>query len=342
MIEANEVETKLAQINQYIHRGDIRVDTEQKRCLAQLDQTTLELAEQLFSRDLVRYILEQADNQDLAACVKALAVGAEIDQEKITEFRRCIDHPETLHDHPDYLGKGDNAYVFRMQFRGQVAAIKLYKDQMTFAYELDGLSAVPRLPKVNQLLVAIPRHAAIILSFMPGIAMDHLDQPVEYSDVHLMELIETILALVSKRCCLDNGNGGNILYDSNTGLHFVDIQYNKDSGRLSLQLDPLTQLDGALRSLTAYPAMSFGDQLVRAAKLRLRVLQMIQKSFPDLFSSIMTREPPINSRVRDAFGGLRDVESAKWEAEKQGIRWQNLYPDFAHFVQQEIKIQNKA
>ncbi|PIP65784.1 hypothetical protein COW95_00015 [Candidatus Peregrinibacteria bacterium CG22_combo_CG10-13_8_21_14_all_49_11] len=208
----------------------------------------------------------------------------------LKEKMKQTDTPKIL---PDYLGSGSNGDVYRIEVNGKEYAAKFNHYLTQANFELKPLLRAKGTKHAAQLAAYSFEDGVIIMELLPGTDVTNFtpEHAPEYSDEHIIQLIETVQKLNQNGLMIDP-KPSNFLYDKKGGFSVLDFHMQGES-RYSLA-DSIMDLRIALTA-RKWPQLDwragdyeekFATQNLERNKIYLpimvRFLTILQEKFPDI------------------------------------------------------------
>lgn len=125
---------------------------------------------------------------------------------------------------PGYLNSGSNGSAFKIEVNGKFYAAKFSKSITQENFEIKPLLRAKGIEHVAQLIAYSFEDGVVIMDLLPGTDVTKFlpDQAPEYSDKHIVQLIETAIDLYNRGLIIDP-KPSNFLYDQKEGFSVLDF-----------------------------------------------------------------------------------------------------------------------
>lgn len=197
---------------------------------------------------------------------------------------------------PEYLGSGSNGSAFRIEVDGKTNAVKFSRSIKQANFEIKPLIRAKDIPHTSQLVGYSFEDGVVVMELLPGTDVTNFtpEEAPEYSDEHIIQLIETVRELDSKGLVIDP-KPSNFMYDPEQGFSILDYHLKQVGGRYLL---PQEIMDLRL-GLTArkfepldYKAPDYEEkakaQSIEKYKISLplmiRLLSILKEKYPDILA----------------------------------------------------------
>jgi serine/threonine protein kinase len=209
---------------------------------------------------------------------------------ELREHIGAIEDPKLL---PEYLGSGSNGSAFRIRANGKAYAVKFNESVAQLNYEAKSLRQASGIPRSAQLVAYSFEDLAMIMELMPGRDVTKIppEDSMEYSDDHIVGLVETILALHGRGINVDP-KASNFLYDPESGFSVLDFHLSEKY--LAPAAEQVMNLRNALSSRAwPSPKHSYSEEGYRtvihaqnALFLRTiaRFVNLLHERYPDILT----------------------------------------------------------
>ncbi len=135
---------------------------------------------------------------------------------------------------PEYLGSGSNGSAFRIKVDGKTYAAKF--SRITQAnFEIKALIRAKFIPHTSQLVSYSFEDGVVIMELLDGTDVTNFtpEQAPEYTDEHIIQLIDTVQELDAKGLVIDP-KASNFMYDPKNGFSVLDYHLKQIGGRYGL------------------------------------------------------------------------------------------------------------
>lgn len=136
---------------------------------------------------------------------------------------------------PEYLGSGSNGSAFRIEVGGKIYAAKFSRNVTQANFEIKPLIRAKDIPHTSQLVCYSFEDGVVIMGLLPGTDVTNFtpEEAPEYSDEHIIQLIDTVRELDAKGLVVDP-KPSNFMYDSEQGFSVLDYHLKHVGGRYGL------------------------------------------------------------------------------------------------------------
>jgi hypothetical protein len=198
---------------------------------------------------------------------------------------------------PEYLGSGSNGSAFRIKVDGKTYAAKFSGNLTQANFEIKPLIRAKDIPHTSQLVSYSFEDNVVIMELLPGTDVTNFtpEEAPEYSNEHIIQLIDTVQELDAKGLVIDP-KPSNFMYDPEQGFSVLDYHLKHNiSGRYGLPQEVLDLRNG----LTArkfqqldYKAPDYDEkakeQSIERNKIFLpmmvRFLGILKEKYPDILA----------------------------------------------------------
>jgi hypothetical protein len=202
------------------------------------------------------------------------------------------DNPKSL---PEYLGSGGNGSAYAIEINGKRYAAKFLGNTTQINFEIKPLRQSKGIEHTAQLAAYSFDDGCIITDLLPGVDVTQIspEESIEYSDEHIIQLIDTALELYENGIMIDP-RPSNFMYDKNKGFSVLDFGM---SNGISVVGDVIIELKLALAARD-WPKLDYGadnyqeqadKQVLEINKIELpimtRFLRILKSRYPDIIES---------------------------------------------------------
>ncbi len=131
---------------------------------------------------------------------------------------------------PEYLNSGSNGSAFKIEVNGKQYAAKFSSSITQANFEIKPLIRAKGIDHVAQLEAYSFEDGVVIMDLLPGtdVTKYTTESAPEYSDAHIIQLIETARELYANGLVVDP-KPSNFLYDEESGFSILDFHLRKNS-----------------------------------------------------------------------------------------------------------------
>ncbi len=197
---------------------------------------------------------------------------------------------------PEYLGSGSNGCAFRVAVDGKTYAAKFSRKIAQANYEIKPLIRAKDIPHTSQLVSYSFEDGVVIMELMPGIDVTNFtpEEAPEYSDEHIIQLIDTVRELDAKGLVIDP-KPSNFMYDREHGFSILDYHLKHHGGGYGLPqqiMDLKVGLAARKFEKLDYKAPDYKNkanaQAIERNKiflpLMIRFLGILKEKYPDILA----------------------------------------------------------
>ncbi|MFA5248880.1 MAG: hypothetical protein WC415_06755 [Patescibacteria group bacterium] len=132
----------------------------------------------------------------------------------------------------EYLGSGSNGSAFRIEVGEKTYAAKFSRNVTQANFEIKPLIRAKNIPHTSQLVCYSFEDGVVIMGLLPGTDVTNFtpEEAPEYSDEHIIQLINTVRELDTKGLVVDP-KPSNFMYDSEQGFSILDYHLKHVDGR---------------------------------------------------------------------------------------------------------------
>lgn len=136
---------------------------------------------------------------------------------------------------PEYLGSGSNGSAFRIEVDGKTYAAKFSRNITQANFEIKPLIRAKGIPHTSQLESYSFEDGVVVMELLPGTDVTNFtpEEAPEYSDEHIIQLIDTVRELDAKGLAIDP-KPSNFMYDPEKGFSVLDYHLKGVGGRYGL------------------------------------------------------------------------------------------------------------
>lgn len=136
---------------------------------------------------------------------------------------------------PEYLGAGSNGSAFRIEVDGKVYAAKFSRNVTQANFEIKPLIRAKGIPRASQLVSYSFEDGVVVMELLSGTDVTNFtpDEAPEYSDEHIIQLIDTVIELDAQGLVVDP-KPSNFIYDEKQGFSVLDYHLKHAGGRYGL------------------------------------------------------------------------------------------------------------
>jgi hypothetical protein len=197
---------------------------------------------------------------------------------------------------PEYLGSGSNGSAFKIEVDGKRYAAKFSKNITQANFEIKPLLRAEGIPHTSQLVAYSFEDGVVIMNLLDGTDVSNFspEEAPEYTDEHIVELIDTVRELDAKGLVIDP-KPSNFMYDPKKGFSVLDYHLKNQGGGYGLPQEIMDLRNG----LTArkwerldYQAPDY-DERARAQSIErhkiflpmmIRFLGILKEKYPDVLA----------------------------------------------------------
>ena len=192
-----------------------------------------------------------------------------------------------------YLGSGGNGSAFKVVIDGRELAIKFSQSLVQNNFEIKPLLRTQHIAHTPELIAFSLEDGVKIMSFIPGEVVSNFtpENVPNYSDEHIIQLIETILELERNGISIDP-KPSNFVYSSQEGFGVFDFHLSNGS-KFSQPEQQVMSLNNMLTT-RKYPEHDWNDEVAyekhRVARgkdflpMLIRFLTIMQKKYSSLLN----------------------------------------------------------
>ena len=198
---------------------------------------------------------------------------------------------------PEYLGSGSNGSAFRIMVDGKQYAAKFSGSATQSNFEIKALVRAKGITHAAQLESYSFEDGVVIMELLSGRDVSNFlpDEDPQYTDEHIIELIETVKNLNGVGIIIDP-KPSNFMYDKDKGFSILDFHLSRANQKNSLpwSLLGLSQLFAARK----FPSLDYSasDYFEKAKKQKLeqykiflpllvRFVKILKEKFPELVAA---------------------------------------------------------
>ena len=124
---------------------------------------------------------------------------------------------------PEYLGSGSNGSAFRIEVNGKLYAAKFSQSINQENFEIKPLIRAKGISHASQLVSYSFEDSVVIMELLPGTDVTNFtpENAPEYSDKHIIQLVDTIIELDAKGLVIDP-KPSNFMHDKEQGFSVLD------------------------------------------------------------------------------------------------------------------------
>lgn len=211
----------------------------------------------------------------------------------------------------EYLGSGSNGSAFRITVDGKEYAAKFSRSITQANFEIKPLIRAKGIPHTSQLVSYSFEDGVVIMDLLPGTDVTNFtpEEAPEYTDEHIVQLIDTVIELDEKGLVTDP-KPSNFMYDIEKGFSVLDYHLKNKSGthelsqgilnlRLALTARRWEQLD---YKAPDYKEKSKAQSIERNKvflPMMIRFLTILKEKYPDILVDwqIQHEEKKNNPRI---------------------------------------------
>lgn len=184
---------------------------------------------------------------------------------------------------PEYLGSGSNGSVFKIKTDGKTYAAKFSRNITQANFEIKPLIRAKHIPHTAQLVSYSFEDGVVIMELLPGTDVTNFtpEEAPEYTDEHIIQLIDTVRELDAKGLVIDP-KPSNFMYDSEQGFSVLDYHLKQDGGRYRLSqqiMDLRITLTARKFSLLDYKALDYAEKLKDRSLEKYKILLPLMVKF---------------------------------------------------------------
>jgi len=202
---------------------------------------------------------------------------------------------------PEYLGSGNNGSAFRIEVDGKSYAAKFSREIAQANYEIKPLILAEGIPHTSQLACYSFEDGVVVMGLLGGTDVTNLppEKALEYSDGHIIQLIDTVQKLDAKGLDIDP-KPSNFMYDPEEGFSVLDYHLKHSGGRYGLP-QKIMDLRFALMA-RGFEKLNYKDtdyvekektQDIERYKISLplmiRFLGILKEKYPDILADWQTQ-----------------------------------------------------
>ena len=197
---------------------------------------------------------------------------------------------------PEYLGSGSNGSAFRIEVDGKTYAAKFSGNITQANFEIKPLIRAKDIPHTSQLVSYSFEDGVVVMELLSGTDVTNFtpEEAPEYSDEHIVQLIDTVRELDAKGLVIDP-KPSNFMYDPEQGFSVLDYHLKHVGGRYGLPQEIMDLKIG----LTArkfepldYKAPDYEEKAKALAiekykislPLMIRLLGILKEKYPDILA----------------------------------------------------------
>lgn len=197
---------------------------------------------------------------------------------------------------PEYLGSGSNGSAFRIEVDGKAYAVKFSRNLTQANFEIKPLIRAKGIPHTSQLVSYSLEDGAVVMELLPGTDVTNFtpEEAPQYSDEHIIQLIETVRGLDARGIVIDP-KPSNFMYDQEQGFSVLDYHLKHDGGRYGLPQE-IVDLKNALTARKFEPLDYKAPDYEEKSKARslemykiylpmlARFLGILKEKYPDILA----------------------------------------------------------
>lgn len=136
---------------------------------------------------------------------------------------------------PEYLGSGSNGSAFRIEVDGKTYVAKFSRSITQANFEIKPLIRAKDIPHTSQLVSYSFEDGVVVMELLSGTDVTNftLEEAPEYSDEHIIQLIDTVRELDDKGLVIDP-KPSNFMYDPEDGFSVLDYHLKHIGGSYGL------------------------------------------------------------------------------------------------------------
>lgn len=216
----------------------------------------------------------------------------EVFQSAIVELKAkmALGDPKQL---PEYLGSGSNGSAFSVTIEGKTYAAKFSRNLTQANFEIKPLIRAKNIPHTSQLVSYSFEDNVVIMELLPGTDVTNFtpEEAPEYSNEHIVQLIETVLELDAKGLAIDP-KPSNFMYDPEHGFSVLDYHLN-DGYKLPQQIMDLRHgLTARKFERLDYKAPDYEERSQEQSReqnkiflpMMVRFLGILKERYPDILA----------------------------------------------------------
>ncbi|PIR46304.1 MAG: hypothetical protein COV07_04365 [Candidatus Vogelbacteria bacterium CG10_big_fil_rev_8_21_14_0_10_45_14] len=197
---------------------------------------------------------------------------------------------------PEYLGSGSNGSAFRIEVDGKTYAAKFSGNITQANFEIKPLIRAKDIPHTSQLVSYSFEDGVVIMELLPGTDVTNFtpEESPEYSDEHIIQLIDTVRELDAKGLVIDP-KPSNFMYDPEQGFSVLDYHLKNSGSRYGLPQEVVSlkiALTARKFELLDYKAPEYEEkskaQAIEKYKISLpmmvRFLGILEEKYPDILA----------------------------------------------------------
>lgn len=219
----------------------------------------------------------------------------EMFQQKIAELKEKIARGN-FKELPEYLGSGSNGSAFRIEIDGKTYAVKFSRHSTQANFELKPLLRAKDIPHTAQLVSYSFEDGVVVMELLPGTDITNFtpENAPEYSDEHIIQLIDTVRGLDARGLVIDP-KPSNFLYDQEHGFSILDYHLKKSGSKYGLPqeiIDLKTALTARKFERLDYNAPDYEENEKAQAierytvflPMMVRFLGILREKYPDILA----------------------------------------------------------
>ena len=197
---------------------------------------------------------------------------------------------------PEYLGAGSNGSAFRIEVDGKTYAAKFSRSSTQANFEIKPLIRAKGIPHTSQLVSYSFEDGVVVMELLSGTDVTNFtpEEAPEYSDEHIVQLIDTVRELDAKGLVIDP-KPSNFMYDKEQGFSVLDYHLKNAGSRYGLPQE-IISLETALTARKFepldYKAPDYEEkskaQAIEKYKISLplmiRLLGILKEKYPDILA----------------------------------------------------------
>jgi hypothetical protein len=197
---------------------------------------------------------------------------------------------------PEYLGSGSNGSAFRIEVDGKTYAAKFSKSITQVNFEIKPLLRAEGIPHTSQLVSYSFDDGVVIMELLEGTEVANFspEEAPEYSDEHIIQLIDTVRELDAKGLVIDP-KASNFMYDPEQGFSVLDYHLKTAGSRYGLPQEIISlriALTARKFETLDYKAPDFEEkekaQSIERNKIYLplmvRLFGILKEKYPDILA----------------------------------------------------------
>ncbi len=215
--------------------------------------------------------------------------------ERLKQNLASTDDPKAL---PEYLGSGSNGSAYIIEVNGKKYAAKFSRNLTQANFETKPLRQAKGIEHTAQLVAYSFDDSCVIMELLSGRDVTQIppEEPIEYSDEHITQLIDTVLELHENGITIDP-KPSNFMYDPEQGFNILDFHLSNGASSIGdivmgLRL-ALTERDWPRLDYNADDYQEQADkQNIERNKIALptmvRFLQILKTKYPEIVEDYWT------------------------------------------------------